>query len=1054
MIAFFVRHRTAANLMMIAFLAAGFFGLGQLRRETFPDNSKTEVQVSIVYPGATADEVEESICQRIEDSLDEVRDVAEVRSEARDGMGVVTIEMNDRGRYSDFRDEIDTAINSIDDFPEEVDEPIIERLHVTDPVVTILVQGPMETPDLKLYCEALKDRITTIPEVSSVTIDGFSEHLLRVELSQEALLRHNLSAEMVGNIIRRQSVDLPAGTVETSGDEVVLRVVEERETASRLADLVIVAGKGGAEVRLGDIGEILDVFEFEEDKLLIDGQRAARLQIAKTKSEDVLRVAGSVKELIERERQQHPLVSLTVTSDMSSLVEDRLALLLTNAWQGMILVFATMWLFFNTRLSFWVVMSLPVSFLGAFFVAPYVGLTINMLTSVALLMALGLLMDDGIVIAENIASHYAQGKSAARAAIDGSSEVAGGVFSSFLTTVCVLGPLAFISGDIGKILRVLPMMLILVLSVSLIEAFFILPAHLAHSLAHENRDKRSGFRQRIDRVVDWVRERVLGTTVDLLLRWRYLTAGVLAGVFLVTISLPASGLIRFQSIPTLDGDEVAARLLMPPGTPLERTEEEVRRLVAGLQRVNERFKPRQPGQRDLVETVFVRFNENKDAFETGPHVATVQADLLAAEFRDGRLDDIFAAWEEEVGPIPDALSVTYTEPAIGPIGRDLEVRLSGPDLEDLDRAAAEMAAWVRPFDGVFNVSDDLRQGKREFHVSVRPGTYGIELDAQQIARQLRAAFHGFTADELQVGDESYEVEVRLASSDRDALTDLETYRFMLPGGKHVPLSAVADINETRNWSRIARINGVRTVTLVGDVDTQRSNTAALVEEMRRSFLPQFRERFPEVAVKFEGEIESGQETGASMASAMLVGMLGVFILLSFQFRSYTEPLIVMIAIPFALVGVIWGHFLFGLNLSMPSIMGYASLAGVVINDSLLLVIFVKRAIAQGEGPDVAAAKASRQRFRAVALTSLTTIAGLMPLLLERSLQAQVLIPIAISICFGLMASTLLVLLIIPTLYAILADFGLTAPAEEEHDHEETPNATDASGTRGLVPAGV
>ncbi|HID23969.1 MAG TPA: efflux RND transporter permease subunit, partial [Planctomycetaceae bacterium] len=611
-----------------------------------------------------------------------------------------------------------------------------------------------------------------------------------------------------------------------------------------------------------------------------------------------------------------------------------------------------------------------------------------------------------------------------QSAVDGVREVAGGVLSSFLTTVCVLGPLAFLRGDIGRVLEVVPLTLILVLVVSLIEAFLILPAHLGHSFHHFDPTATGRLRQRFDRGIDFLRERVLGRTVDALLRWRYLWIGTVVASFLATVGLLVGGGLKFQAFPDLDGDVVEARGLLPPGTPLERTEQVVRQITDGLARVNERFRPAQPNRQDLIQTVYVRFNRNPDAFENGSHVATVTADLLAAEKRTVRLDDIFDAWRHEVGDPPDVLALTYTEPGFGPQGRSIEVRLMGEDLHDLKRAVTELKQWFARFPGVANLADDLHPGKRELRIRLRKGAVGLGLDAHRMASQLRAAFQGVTADEIQVGREGYDIEVRLARSDRDSLADFEYFHFTLPDGKRVPLGAVAEVTTARGWSRIARVNERRTVTLRGDVDPRVINTADLMTRLQRTFLPELLARHPGIDVSLEGEIREGQTTRRSILRGMLIGLLGVFILLSFQFRSYIEPVIVMVAIPLALIGVVVGHLVMGINLSMPSILGFVSLAGIVVNDSILLVLFLKRRRSEGADIQEAAAGASRRRFRAIVITSLTTIAGLLPLLTERSLQAQVLIPLATSIVFGLLASTVLVLLVIPCLYVILDDLGI------------------------------
>ncbi len=1023
MIEFFAKHPTAANLLMIIMLAAGLMSIRSLQRETFPDALPTVVQVQVAFPGATSSEVEETIVQRLEDALDGVQYLKELKSSAVQSLGTVTLEMLDSGDYNAFRNEIDNSVASIDDFPDDAEPPITTRLNTRQAVLDVLVVGPMTPVNLKAYCEQLRERIVSSPDVSEVNIDGFSDHLLRVELSREAMLRYGLSATDISMAISSQSLDLPAGKID-SEQTVLVRVQESRKTRTALEDLVVAGNRGGAEVRLGDIATVKDEFELDEDLVAVGGQRAALLKIRKTKKEDTIRVADAVKAVVQAESARHPQVHLSVINDQSALVKDRIFLLVKNGGQGCILVFATMWLFFNARLSFWVVMSLPVSFLAAFAFVPAAGLTINMLTMIGLLMALGLLMDDGIVIAENIASRRSRGEPAMKAAVEGVREVGSGVFSSFLTTCSVLGPLIFLSGDIGKVLRVLPMMLLLVLATSLVEAFLILPSHLGHSLSHDP-DKRSRFRMACESVIDRGRD-IVAWVVGLAIRWRYLTLGSVLMMFLCTLGLLAGGFVRFQVFPSLEGDTIVSRVLLPPGTSLENTQQVVARIEQALADTNEHFRPRQPDQQDLVKISFVRYNQNTDANEIGSHVATVQADLLGNEHRDAPVAEVIAYWRAAVGTIPNVLSLTFDEPSIGPAGRDIELQLQGLPLEDLDAVAERIKGYMTTYDGIYNLSDDLRKGQLEMLVSLRPGAVGLGMTAQDLARQLRGSFQGLLSAQIQVGEEAYDVEVRFEESDRDSLSDLENYRVTLPGGQAVPLGEVAELKQRRGWSRIARTDGRQAVLVMGNVDSSKSNAMAAINNMRRELLPELLDEFPGLELTVKGASESGAETGRSMSTAAIIGCLGVFVILSFQFRSYIEPIVVMAAIPFAFIGVVWGHLAYGISLSLPSMMGYASLAGIVVNDSILLILFLKSQ-AKGSMPiEQAATEASRLRFRAVMITSLTTIAGLMPLLSEQSLQAQVLIPIAISICFGLMASTTLVLLVIPPMYVLLNDFGLTS----------------------------
>jgi len=1032
MIAFFARHPTAGNLLMLFLAVLGITALPGLQRETFPEFAAQELQISVAYPGASAEDVEEAICQRIEDAIDGINDVAELRCEAREGVSISVVEMEEGGDIARFLDDVKTEVEAINSFPEQTEPPVIKELGRTDKVVAIAITGPMAANDLKAYAEQVKEQLQRLPLVSQVKINGFSDHQLRIEVPAKALRQYGLSMSDIANAVARQGIDLPAGSLETRDRNLLVRFTDLRRTPAELEDLIVISAASGAEVRLGAIARITDRFELDEEKILFNGQRAAVLQVIKTKQQDTLKVMDAVTQFLDKQlRPTAPAgVQFIITQDRSSIVRDRLSLLLLNGAQGLVLVFLVMWLFFQVRFAFWVAMGLPVSFLGALFFMNMLGLSINMITMVALLIAIGLLMDDAIVIAENIATQLRKGKGAMQAAIDGAKQVSPGVLSSFLTTVSVFGPLAFLAGHMGKVLQFIPIVLLLVLAVSLVEAFLILPHHLAHSLKHhENRSSR--FRMAFDSRLMSFRDNTLGRLIDWAIHQRYWFIGGVIALFLISIGMLASGKLKFQAFPDIEGNIIEARLLLPQGTPLSRTEEVVARITRGVKVIDDEFSPLQPGGQRLVKNIQTRFNSNLDANESGPHLATITVDLLTAEERVSKIDDIINRWREEVGEIPDLVSLNFKEPTIGPGGIPLEIRLTGPDLHQLKQASLELQAWLSRYKGVFDISDNLRPGKPELRLRLRDGALALGLDASSIANQLRAAFYGATANEIQVGPESYEINVRLAAADRATLTDIEDFRIITAGGAQVPLNAVAIIEQDRGFARIQRVDGVRTVTISGDLDARVANAREIISHTQANFLPDLLQRYPGVNAQIEGQSAETAKTATSMLRSFSIGLVGIFILLSFQFRSYVEPLVVMSIIPLALIGVIWGHLLMGLNLTMPGVIGFTSLAGIVVNDSILLVEFLKLRVRDGMHIIEAAKSASRDRFRAVLLTSITTIAGLTPLLLEKSTQAQILIPLATSIIFGLLATTILVLLVVPAIFSILHDLGIASTAREQ-----------------------
>ncbi len=1032
MIRFFAAHPTLANLLMIGFLAIGVFAAPTLLRETFPRVEPRKVQISVVYPGARAEDIEDAICQRIEDAVDGVTNVVEVSCEAVENRATAIVEMREGTNLDRFTADIKTEVEAITDFPDKSEQPIIRQLGRSDFVASVAVTGPRQRAELKAYAEVIKRRMLAAG-IPKVEIKGFSAHQIRVE-PKDALMRQlGLSIADIAAAIARQSVDLPAGALQTRGGEITIRFADERRRVSDFEGLIVVSGTDGGQIRLGELARITDRFDRDEEKYEFNGFATAILDITKTENEDTLEVIDAVRKFIAREKAIGPPdTALTITNDVSSIVRDRLQLLITNGVQGLGLVFLAMWVFFGFRYSFWITMGLPVSFAGASAIMVMLGYSINMLTMVGMLIVIGLLMDDAIVIAENIATQRAKGKSPLNAAVDGTSQVLPGVMSSFFTTICIFGSLAFLQGDIGAVLKVVPVVMLSVLIVSIVEAFVILPRHLSHSMGPEA-NSRSFMQNAAENMVEWLREKVVGRFVDVCVRWRYLTTGAAVGLLLISFSAIAGGVLKFSAFPELDGDVLEARVLLPQGTPLQRTEQIVQKLKQSLVQVAYELGKKQPaGKKQLIKNIAVKYSHNVDAHEQGAHVATLSVDLIGGEDRRTSNDEFLSRWRNKTGKLPDVIALKYTQPGAGagPAGIAIDLRLQGKDLVALKNASNELQAWLRRYTGVNNILDDLRPGKSEIKITMKDGAKSLGLDARTVADQLRTAFFGTTVDEIQIGPESYEVDVRLDLADRNDLADLDYFTITTAQGDAVPLTTIANLREDRGYARINRINGVRTVTVQGDVDVRLANANEVISDTKSRFVPEFLKRHPGVSLAIEGQDKNAATTQKSMFTGFALGLIGVFLLLSFQFRSYVEPIVVMIVIPFSFIGVIFGHIAMGLDFTMPSLLGFVALAGVVVNDSILLVNFIKDR--HGENTTVAQAApiAARARFRAILLTSLTTIAGLLPILSETSIQAQILVPLVTSLAFGLLASTLLVLFVVPSLYAILDDFGLSTLARE------------------------
>ncbi|MCA9715108.1 MAG: efflux RND transporter permease subunit, partial [Myxococcales bacterium] len=1000
------------------------------------------------YPGADAEVIDETIVARLEGAVSGVEGVETMTSRSREGSASITIEVAGGHDVEHVLGELKAAVDAVSDLPEGMeDAPTVAIRTRTAQVASVAVTGPMSGQDLKRYCERVRQTLLAEPDISLVSLAGFSTHQIKIRLDPAAMTRFGVGVSEVAEAIRAQSLDTPLGSLQTLEGELLVRYSDKRATPAELGAIVLKTGEAGGEVRLDSIAQLEDTFAVEADQTFFNGQRAGTLVVNKTGAQDSLEVFAAIERALERERARKPEgVTLTIVSDVTSVISDRLALLVTNGLQGLVLVFLTLWLFFNLRLAFWVAAGLPVSFLGAICVMYYTGQSLNMMTMMGLLIALGLLMDDAIVLAENVASHRQRGKPPLQAAVDGVREVAGGVVSSFVTTVCVFVPLTAIEGRIGRTLQVIPAVLVAVLAVSLLEAFFVLPNHLGH-IPREGRPSRA--RARFDAAFERVRERGLGRLVDLAIRFRYATLGLTAAALIIAAGLVSSGALRYQAFPDTEGDNVEYSLALSPGTSLAETQREVERVVAAAERVSAELSPQQPDGQALVKHTSVRFNYNREVEETGPHLATVSVDLLSVEVRATTLAEFSQAWRAAIGPVKkSAVAKVGAGGRRGPGGNPIEVRLQGDDLERLEEAARAVQGWFRELEGTSDLAYDLQAGAPQVRVRMRPGASASGLRADALTQHIKAALSGVRVESMFVGGEEFELFVELERSGRDTIADLEQLMIPITGADSVatvtPLAALAEVELTRAYATVNRAAGIRTVTVTGNIDRERLNLAATIARFTAERVPTLEQEFPDVRVAIGGEIEQSEATVGSMERGLIIGLFAIFVLLAVQFRNYVEPVVVMLAIPFAFAGVVYGSMLIGAPLSTQAVLGFVSLAGVVVNDSILLMLFIRDARARGLTPIDAARGASRDRFRAVLLTSVTTIAGLIPLMFETSRQAQSLIPVATSIVFGITASTVLVLVVLPATYAALGDLGLARVEVEPGDElEDAPESRTA-----------
>lgn len=1034
MIRIFARHPTAANLLMITMLLLGVVALPDLRRETYPEFEPSTIRISASYPGADAEIVDETLVQAIEDAISGLDGVDAITSQAREGSATVTVDVEQGAELPSVVASLESAVDGLRDLPEDVDPPVVAATSRRAQVVTVAVTGPMSPSDLKLYCEQMRRELLLDPEISQVTVAGFSTHRLLVRAQQAALSRQGLGIADLAAAIQSQSLDTPMGTIERAGGDILVRYSDERTSVEDLSELVVKSAATGGEVRLGDVAEIRDTFAVEEEQVYFNGERACTLSVTKTVWQDSLDVLAAVESFLADQEARKPAgVTFTITQNVALAVEQQIGLLVDNAVQGLLLVFFVLWLFFHVRLAFWVAMGLPVSVMGALWLLGLLGQTVNMMTMMGMLVALGLVMDDAIVLAENFAAHRERGKAALTAAYDSVAEVSGGVVSSFFTTAAVFVPLMGIEGRIGRVLQVIPIVLLAVLAISLVEAFLILPNHLGHAFRRIDPKRVHPARAAFDGWFDRFRERRLGGAVDLAVRHRWATLGIVVFLALLSIGWVTSGRLRYVAFPAAEGDVAEFRIALPPGASLERTKSEVDRVVDAAWAVNEQLAPAQPDGKALVRNVTARFNSNADVDETGPHLATVSVDLLGVEERTVTLDAFSKAWREQTGPLASAANTSFTKGGgRGPAGNAIEIKVQCEDLDRCAEVSTRLQEWFGAYPGVADLGDDLDPGSEQVRVRLRAGAGATGLTGATVAAQVRAALSGTALQTFHAEGEEYELFVELERRSRDTLADLEYLPVSITPGVTVPLGAIATIEVARSYARISRTDGARTITVTGAVDADVANAAELMSRFEAELQPTLELEFPDVRFALGGAAQQSAEALGSMFTRMLVGLFGVYVLLSVQFRSWVAPVVVMLAIPFAFVGVVWGHVLMGMELSSQSIFGVIAISGVVVNDSILLMVFLFAARQQGEAHRVAACRASRDRFRAVLLTSATTIAGLFPIMFETSRHAQSLVPVATSIVFGLAASTVLVLIVIPAAYAALADVGL-APEPDMGD---------------------
>ncbi len=1034
-LAFMASNPVAANILMAMFLLGGAFFAARTRVEVFPEIKGEIITVQVPYLGAAPAEVEEGVCVKVEEAIAGVEGVDRIRSVAQEGMGTVIAELDEDADTRKVLDDIKAEVDRIETFPEETEKPVITEITNRMQVITLVLHGNVPLATLKYLAEEVQDELTAMDVISQVRLSGVPRFEIAIEVSERALRRYHLSFAQVAEAVRRASLDLPGGTIRTRGGEILVRGKGQRYTGPEFADIVLLATPDGGRIRLGDVATVVDGFEESDIAGYFDGAPAVGVQVFRVGDQGALEIADAVRAYVEDLRERLPAgVSVDLWEDRSAILRSRLELLVRNGRLGLILVFLALAAFLDLRLAFWTTMGIPTSFLGAFLLIQGFDTSINMVTLFAFIISLGLVVDDAIVVGENVFAHRERGMDPLEAAIRGVREMAVPVTFSVLTTIAAFVPLYFVSGRMGQIMRHIPVVVVSVLSVSLIEALFILPAHLAHTRGRRTPGPvarlQAAVREGLRRFVEGPYQRALGVCVE----HRYATLAAAVALLAVVMGFVAGGHIKFTFMPRIDADTMVAELKMPPGTPVDATRRVVRRLEAAAEAVRREYDARRPpGSPSIVRHIATIIGEQPRASRlaggghsaatveiSGGNVAEVTVELLPAEERGVPSSELADRWRELTGEVPGVSSLTFSSNLFS-VGEDINVELSHRDFDTLVRAADRLKELVAAYPGVGDVADSFEPGKMELEIRLRPDGRNLGLTLAELARQTRAAFWGEEVERIQRGRDDIRVKVRYPRAARETLATLERMRVRLPDGREVPLPLVAEVREGRGYAAIQRTDRRRVVTVTATVDERVANANEINADLARRVLPRLERDIPGLSHTFGGARRQQRKSMRSLAENFVIAQVAIFCLLAIPLRSYVQPLIIMSAIPFGLIGAVIGHVIMGLDLSLLSGMGVVALTGVVVNDSLIMVDLINRERSEGIPLERVIRDSGVRRFRPILLTTLTTFFGLTPMILEKSLQAKFLIPMAVSLGFGVMFATAITLLIVPALYRILED---------------------------------
>jgi len=1036
-LAWFARNHVAANLLMLLVLVGGILSILNIKIEIFPDMTLGYITVTVPYLGASPTEVEEGVCMRVEEAIAGVQGIRRMWSSASEGFGTITIEVEE---YADSRkvlDDIKAEVDRIITFPKETEKPIISEITTRFQVMSIVLYGDVSEKTLKNLAEQMRDDLTTMENISQVDVWGVRRYEISIEVPEENLRRYGLSFDDIANAIRRSSLDLPGGTIKSKGGTILIRTKGQMYVGDEFEKIVVLTRNDGTKLHLDKIANIVDGFEDSDVATRFDGKPAVMVNVFRVGEQGVLDLADTVKRYIANQRDQLPEgISIATWFDRSIMLNSRMNLLERNALIGLTLVFLCLAFFLDLRLAFWTTMGIPISFMGAFWLMPYFDVSINMISLFAFILSLGLVVDDAIVVGENIFAYRQKGIHPIQAAILGVKEMTAPVTMAVLTTVLAFMPLLVITGILGKFIRVIPIVVICVLIFSLVEALCILPAHLSGGVISDMKKKRLGpigrlqhlIRNGLDRFVYGFFSRLVERAVA----WRYLTLAIGIAILLTTIGYIKSGRMKFVMWPRVDADNIWATLNMPQGTSTEQTKTVVHRIEQAARQVQREIDASKDEHapsilRHVATTIGVqpftsgtRGGPVPQGGDFGSHLAEVNIELLSGEERDITSPEIANRWRQLVGEIPGVSLLTFTSELMS-TGKKIDVELSHRDFGSLLEAVEKLKLILTEYNGVSDIADSFEEGKAELKLELKDTGRILGLTLSDLARQVRQGFYGEEAQRIQRGRDDIRVMVRYPKEERKSLADVENMRIRLSDGTEIPFKTVAEVKYGRGYATIRRADRRRIVNVTADVDNEVANANEINRDLFDTVLPKLQRDYPGLVFRFEGEQREQKETARSLSGGVIIALLAIFGLLAVQFRSYAQPAIVMSAIPFGLVGAVVGHMIMGFDLSMLSVFGIVALTGVVVNDSLIMIDLINRERAQSIELHQVIRDSATRRFRPIFLTTLTTFFGLAPMLLERSLQAKFLIPMAVSLAFGIVFATGITLLLVPSLYMILED---------------------------------